>query len=79
MPKRPRDANQLAKMIVEISTGNIEDTTSEKMKDTEAQGRPGGLKGGKARAVVLTPEERADIARIAATVRWKKTETKDDE
>lgn len=76
MPKRPRDANQLAKMIADISTGDVEDTTSEKMKDAKATGRPGGLKGGKARAKNLTPEERADIARFAATVRWKKSETK---
>ncbi len=75
MPKRPRDANQLAKMIVDISTGENEDTTSEKMKDAKAQGRPGGLKGGKARATTLTPEQRADIARVAATARWKKSES----
>lgn len=74
MTKRPRDANQLAKMIVDISTGEIEDTTSENKKNAKAQGRPGGLKGGKARAKILTPEERADIARIAASARWKKSE-----
>lgn len=76
MPKRPRDANQLAKMIADISTGEIEDTTSEKMKDAKAKGKPGGLKGGKARAKTLTSDERADIARIAATARWKKSENK---
>ncbi len=76
MAKRPRDANQLAKMIVDISTSEVEDITSEKMKDAKAQGRPGGMKGGKARAKTLTPEQRADIARIAATARWKKSENK---
>lgn len=76
MPKRPRDANQLAKMIVDISTGETDDAISENKKDAKAQGRPGGLKGGKARATKLTPEQRADIARIAATARWKKNETK---
>lgn len=78
MPKRPRDANQLAKIIADISTGEVEDITSDKMKDAKAQGRPGGLKGGKARAKILTPEERADIARIAATARWKKSETSNE-
>lgn len=74
-PTRPRDPNQLAKMIVDISTGECEDELSENKKDAKAQGRPGGLKGGKARAARLTPEQRADIARLAATARWKKSES----
>lgn len=37
-----------------------------------ALGRRGGLKGGKARAAKLTPEQRAEIARKAAAARWKK-------
>jgi hypothetical protein len=35
-------------------------------------GRRGGLKGGKARAEKLTPEERKEIARKAAKARWDK-------
>ena len=35
-------------------------------------GRLGGLKGGKARAEKLTPEERAAIAKKAAEARWSK-------
>ena len=35
-------------------------------------GRRGGLKGGKARAAKLTPEERSEIASKAAKARWKK-------
>lgn len=35
-------------------------------------GRLGGIKGGKSRANVLSKERRAEIARIAATVRWSK-------
>lgn len=35
-----------------------------------AAGRKGGLKGGKARAEKLTPEERSRIARRAANARW---------
>jgi hypothetical protein len=34
-------------------------------------GRKGGLKGGKARADSMTPEERAESARKAAAARWK--------
>lgn len=70
--KRPRDPNQLAKMIVDISTGESEDTVSEVKKNPPAR-RAGGLVGGKARAKKLTPEQRTDIARIAASARWKKS------
>jgi len=34
-------------------------------------GRKGGLKGGKARAKKLTPEQHSEIARKAAQARWK--------
>lgn len=37
-----------------------------------AAGRKGGLKGGKARAAKLTPEERVESARKAARARWGK-------
>ncbi|MEX2170584.1 MAG: hypothetical protein WD851_14810 [Pirellulales bacterium] len=39
-----------------------------------ALGRKGGLKGGKARAAKLTPEQRAESARKAAKARWTKGE-----
>ncbi len=35
-------------------------------------GRLGGLKGGKARAKTLTPEQRSAIARKGAEARWGK-------
>lgn len=66
-PKRPRDVNQLAKSIVDIATGTAEE------KVPLASARKGGLKGGAARAKALTPEQRADIARLAAEARWKKS------
>lgn len=68
-PKRPRDANQLAKFIVDMATGE----ESEYEPDTSGQ-RKGGLKGGKAKARSLTPEERSEAAQIAASARWKKAE-----
>lgn len=37
-----------------------------------ALGRLGGLKGGKARATRLTPQQRKQIAELAAKARWKK-------
>lgn len=76
--KRPRDANQLAKMIVDISTGN----EPEKPAKNEAAvflGRLGGLKGGKARAASLTPAQRSEIAKKAAVKRWAKSDGQDKE
>ena len=64
--KRPRDANQLAKMVVDVATGEADDNAPEK---AEGQ-RKGGLKGGKARAAKLSPEERRAIAKKAAKARW---------
>jgi hypothetical protein len=72
MAKRPRDPNQLAKLIVDIAVGEAPDEVSQKKRATSVRGRSGGLKVGKARAKSLTDAERADIARIAATARWKK-------
>jgi hypothetical protein len=73
-PKRPKDPNQLAKLIADIATGEVEEANSSAGKDPAAValGRKGGLKGGKARAEKLTPEQRSDIARKAAERRWGK-------
>ncbi|MGP0094611.1 MAG: histone H1 [Xanthobacteraceae bacterium] len=75
--QRPRDPNQLAKRIVDIATGQVEDREPEpplEGKDAAAVslGRRGGLKGGKARAAKMTPERRAEIAKKAAQARWGK-------
>jgi hypothetical protein len=72
--KRPRDANQLAKLVVDIATGEVEKPPSPDGKNPAAValGRLGGLKGGKARAKKLTPKQRSDIARKAAQARYGK-------
>ena len=68
--KRPRDPIALAKLIGDIATGQVEEAE----EAPAAQfGRAGGLKGGKARAKKLTPEQRSEIARVAAAARWKKS------
>jgi hypothetical protein len=74
MAKRPRDPNQLAKSIVNIATGEAPDEISGKKKTASIKGRRGGLKGGASRAQNLTPEQRQDIARVAARARWKKSD-----
>ena len=71
MAKRPRDPNQLAKLVVDIATGEADDQISAG-KRRKPKGRAGGLKGGKSRAKRLTPEERHGIAKLAARARWKK-------
>lgn len=77
MPKRsskPRDINKLAASIVDDATSDEPPSDPDEGKDPNAValGRKGGLKGGKARANKLTPEERREIAQRAAKARWSK-------
>ena len=67
--KRPADAIGLAVMIGKIATGEIEDT-ADATKSAAAQL---GSLGGKKRAANMTPERRAEIAKLAAAKRWGKT------
>ena len=53
MPKRPRDMNQLAKMVVDIATGQVEDGPHE---------ATGKAIGGHARARSMSAERRSEIA-----------------
>lgn len=64
---------QLAKLIGDIATGQIEDKAEDdKNPHAVALGRLGGLKGGKARKEKLSPDERRAIAQKAAKARWGK-------
>ena len=78
--KRPRDINQLAHYLVKKST---EEELTETQSESKPQrsviseylariGRKGGLKGGKARAKVLSERRRSEIAAKAAQARWEK-------
>lgn len=73
-PKRPRDPSQLAKLIVDIATGETEDKAPDEGKNPAAVelGRRGGLKGGKARSEKLSPARRKEIVIAAAKARWEK-------
>lgn len=71
--KRPRDTNQLAKLMVDILTGQVEDrepTPEERGVDPAASAM--GKKGGPARAASMTPERRREIGKKAAAKRWDK-------
>ncbi len=70
---RPRDPIQLGKLMVDIATGAVPDTVDDgKDPDAVKTGHIGGLRGGVARAESMSPERRAEIARMAASARWKK-------
>jgi hypothetical protein len=71
--KRPRDPVQLAKLIGDIATGQVEDAAPEAGKDPAAvaRGEKGGRVGGAARAKTLSDARRKEIASKAAKARWK--------
>ena len=66
--KRPRNPNQLRKMIVDIATGQIDDRAEAKLGNPVEQAA--GRVGGPTRARSLTPERRSEIAKSAAKARW---------
>lgn len=71
MSKRPTDVNQLAHLIVNQATGEVQPNAEGKNPAAQALGRLGGLKGGHARAKALTKAKRISIAKKAAQARWK--------
>lgn len=75
-PKRPKDFSQAAKFVIDAATGTGESShqatrDADKNPMAMALGRAGGLKGGKARARKMSPEERRQIALKAARARWE--------
>ncbi len=70
----PRDPSKLAKVIIDLATGQAK-PEPEDTRDPAAvaMGRKGGLKGGKARAARMTQRQRSASARKAARARWKTT------
>ena len=64
-----KDFSQIAVNVAQIATG--ESPKPQPLTGKKADSRKGGLKGGKARADKLTPEERSEIAKKAAQARWK--------
>lgn len=69
--KRPGDPIGCAVHVAKIATGELEE-------ELPSATRNGGLKGGRARAESLTPEERSEIARKGAHARWKETSSAPD-
>lgn len=66
--KRPADAIGLAVKVARIATGEEEDVLPVEVKSKA------GKVGAKSRAKALTPQQRSEIARVAAEARWKKSD-----
>lgn len=75
-PKRPRDPNQLAKMVADLATGAAVDKLP---PSPSAQHARAGAMGGHVRSDRLSAERRAQIAKDAATRRWAKTAAPSEE
>jgi hypothetical protein len=65
--KRPADAIGAAIRVARIATGEEEETPQRDAKSKAGQ------KGAAARSIKLTPKQRSEIARVAASARWKKS------
>ena len=72
--KKTPDVNVTAFQILQAATEEPTEAPTKKKAEKNpaavALGRLGGLKGGKARAKKLTKDQRKQIARKAASVRW---------
>jgi hypothetical protein len=68
-PRYGADINVMASRIVR-SIADID--IGEKNPAAVALGRLGGRRGGRARAMKLSPERRREIAQNAALARWKR-------
>ena len=71
LPSRPRDPAQLAKLVVDMATGEVPNDKEQVLAALSEQEQPTGrAKSAKARATSQTPERRSEIARQAASARW---------
>jgi hypothetical protein len=70
----PKDTNQLARYILEVTTGETE-KIEPPVKNAAAQAlsKLGASKGGQARAKNLSAKKRKAIAKKAAETRWRKS------
>lgn len=79
-PSRPRDVNQLAHKLVELSTAESPIFPTEPSPPINlseymaAMGRKGGKIGGKRRLTTMSAKDRKKIASKAAKARWAKKE-----
>lgn len=70
----PSDPNRAAALTVKLATEKLEGQPDGNLAISQYMatiGKKGGIKGGKARAEVLSAAKRKEIARKAAQARWK--------
>lgn len=77
--KRPRDPNQLAKWLVDVSTketdpepATVPASPANLSEYMAAIGRKGGQIGGKRRLKTMTKAQRSTVAKKAAKARWSR-------
>ena len=72
--KREHDFSVTAFRVVQEATTQSEPKIEKPVRifDAKALGRLGGLKGGKVRTIILSPERRSEVARKAARARWSR-------
>ncbi len=70
-PRKNEDVNEAAFRVVREATEKHDPEARQKNPAAVALGRLGASKGGKARAAKLSAKKRQQIARKAATARWK--------
>ena len=68
MPKK--DFTQIAFAVLQQAIGEAPKPAAPTPRQQNS--RKGGLKGGVARMDGLTPEQRSELAKTAALIRWKK-------
>lgn len=73
-PIRPRDPNQLAKLVIDLATGETDEPeAAAPSEEVVEQARRAGRSGGKGRSDALSADRRKEIAQAAAAARWKKS------
>ena len=74
LPRRPRDPNQRAKLVVDMATGEVPNDKEQVLAALREQEQPTGrAKSAKDRAASQTAQRRSEVARNAAAARWSAT------
>ena len=71
LPRRPRDPDQFAKLVVDMATGEAPNDRKQALAALNEQEQPTErAKSAKTRAASQMAERRSEVARRAAAARW---------
>lgn len=70
LKRSSRDVNEMAAAVIDSLSNKSDNGAPKKNPAAVALGRLGGVKGGPARAAVLSEKRRHQIAKKAARARW---------